>query len=138
MKPFVTITRLRVAAFISPAGDEDHVVGHVVQRTELLAGAIAPSVASAMYPDQDRQEVGLYNLRDIYIEQEAVLVTLLIEDDEAGVETKLGVDLRTDAVLGPPTFPDAVPAPALEGNWSTKPQVFDRRLCVWNILRQSL
>ena len=53
-------------------------MGHVVQRAELLAGAIAPSVASAMYPDQDRQEAGLCNLRDIDIEQEAVLVTLLV------------------------------------------------------------
>ena len=67
-----------MCAFISPDGDEDHVVGHVVQRAELLAGAIAPSVASAMYPDQDRQEAGLCNLRDIDIEQEAVLVTFLV------------------------------------------------------------
>ena len=95
----LTITRQRVAVFISPDGDEDHVVGHVVQRPELQAGAVAPSVASAVYPYQDRQKAGLCNFRDIDIEEETVLVTLLVENDEAGVEVKFGVDLRTNAVL---------------------------------------
>ena len=75
-------------------------MGHVVQGPELLAGAVAPGVASAVYPDQDRQEAGfLCNLRDIDIEQEAVLVTLLVEDHEASVEAELGINLRTDSFL---------------------------------------
>ena len=75
-------------------------MGHVVQGPKLLAGAVAPGVASAVYPDQDRQEAGLtHNLRDIDIEQEAVLVTLLVEDHEASVEAELGINLRTDSFL---------------------------------------
>ena len=74
-------------------------MGHVVQRPELQAGAVASSVASAVYPYQDRQKAGLCNFRDIDIEEETVLVTLLVENDEAGVEVKFGVDLRTNAVL---------------------------------------
>ena len=85
---------------LSPDSDEDDVMGHVVQGPELLAGAVAPGVASAVYPDQDRQEAGLpRNLRDIDIEQEAVLVTLLVQDHEASFEAELGVDLRTDSFL---------------------------------------
>ena len=113
-------------------------MGHVVEGPELLAGAVTPGVASAVYPDQDGQQTGLSRyLGDVDIEQEAVLVTLLVQDHEASVEAELGVDLWTDPFLRPPAFPDTVPAPASQGNWRMKSQVSDRRFRVWNILRQS-
>ena len=113
-------------------------MGHVVQGPKLLAGAVTPGVASAVYPDQNGQQTGLpSNLGDIDIEQEAVLVTLLVQDHEASVEAELGVDLWTDPLLRPPAIPDTVPALASQGNWRMKPEVSDRGFCVWNILRQA-
>lgn len=74
-------------------------MAHVIQRPELLACAVAPGVAATVYPHQDGQQAGLINLGDIDIEQKTVLITLLVQDHEAGVEAELGVDLRTDPLL---------------------------------------
>ena len=127
-----------VSVLLSPDGDEDDVMGHVVEGPELQAGAVPPGVAPAVYPDQDRQQTGLpTNLGDVDIEQEAVLVTLLVQDHEARVEAELDVDLWTDQLLRPPAVPDAVPALARQGNWRMKPELSDRRFRIWNILRQS-